>query len=72
MSLDEIREKHAGGSETANEAFYELCAMVEALEVSYFIYIIFNMILCIIIKLIINLIIKSISFRLYFWKIVRT
>ena len=34
MSLDEIREKHFGSTESANEAFNELCAMVEALEVS--------------------------------------
>ena len=34
MSLDEIREKHFGSVESANEAFNELCAMVEAFEVS--------------------------------------
>lgn len=32
MSLDEIREKHFGSVESANEAFNELCAMVEAFE----------------------------------------
>merc|ERR1711993_15603 len=32
MSLDEIREKHAAGNETAAEAFHELCSMVEAIE----------------------------------------
>ena len=37
MSLDEIREKHAAGNETAAEAFHELCSMVEAIEVTLFI-----------------------------------
>merc|ERR1712156_808876 len=32
MSLDELKDKHAGSVETASEAFHELCAMVEALE----------------------------------------
>ena len=36
MSLDELKDKHAGSVETASEAFHELCAMVEALEVSIF------------------------------------
>ena len=36
MSLDELKDKHAGSVETASEAFHELCAMVEALEVSTF------------------------------------
>ena len=36
MSLDELKDKHAGSVETASEAFHELCAMVEALEVSKF------------------------------------
>ena len=39
MSLDEIREKHAAGNETAAEAFHELCSMVEAIEVTLFIFI---------------------------------
>ena len=34
MSVDELKEKHASGMETASEAFHELCAMVEALEVN--------------------------------------
>ena len=34
MSLDELKDKHAGSVETASEAFHELCAMVEALEAS--------------------------------------
>ena len=36
MSLDELKEKHAGSVETASEAFHELCAMVEAIEVGFF------------------------------------
>merc|ERR1712038_1118834 len=32
MSLDELKDKHAGSVETASEAFHELCATVEALE----------------------------------------
>ena len=39
MSLDEIREKHAAGNETAAEAFHELCSMVEAIEVTLLIFI---------------------------------
>ena len=39
MSLDEIREKHAAGNETAAEAFHELCSMVEAIEVTLFIFV---------------------------------
>ena len=36
MSIDELREKGHGGCDTAKEAFDELCAMVDALHVSLF------------------------------------
>ena len=35
MSLDEIREKGHGSVDAAKEAFDELCAMVEALNVGF-------------------------------------
>ena len=34
MSLDEIKEKYASGKDQSNEAFDELCALVESMEVS--------------------------------------
>lgn len=34
MSLDEFKEKHNGGVDAEKEAFDELCAMVENLQVS--------------------------------------
>ena len=36
MSLDELRDKGHGGVDSAKEAFDELCAMVENLNVSSF------------------------------------
>ena len=35
MSLDELRSKGHGGCDSAKEAFDELCAMVENLNVSF-------------------------------------
>ena len=32
--MEELRDRHAGGADATAAAFDELCAMVEALEVS--------------------------------------